>query len=125
VKKKWVLRIAEYGVDLDGQRIDPDWLKGELSAWMARGGYITEMFNKENVVARCLEVSEDERGLLGVISHVDDYAAGKLADGIYKGLGVGIKDAHVVKDDLAPNGVINGGTVTDVSLLDEPMRYVA
>ena len=114
--------IVEFGVDLDGQRVDPEWIEGQIVAWMERGGFVTAMF-QGNPVAVCEYWQADGRGIRGTVRSLDHETSERIRAGLYKGLGVGIAKARVTKDEVAPNGVIDGGTVTAVSLLDEPMRY--
>ena len=115
-------RIVEYGIDLDNQRMDPEWIDAQIEAWMDRGGMVSAMFAMR-LVAICDEVIHDEKGWFGTVRSLNEETNRLMNSGFYKGLGVGIKSAHVTLDDGV--GVIDGGQVIAVSLLDQPMRYAA
>jgi hypothetical protein len=115
--------IAEYGVDLDNQRVDPEWLKRELDRWMAGGGYVTIDF-RGDPEAQCSKITYDERGAEGTVVALTEKARKAITSGIYAGLGIGIQNAKVdITDEVAHSGRITDGRVTQVSLLDRPMSY--
>jgi hypothetical protein len=51
---------------------------------------------------------------------VDAGSVSKLEKKVFKGFSVGIRDARVVKDASAPNGLIIGGEIVEISLVDRP-----
>ena len=51
---------------------------------------------------------------------VDPVTQAKVRKGVLKGYSIGIKQAQVMKSDEAPNGVIVGGNIVEVSLVDRP-----
>ena len=114
--------IAEFGVDMDGQRMDPEWLWSSVKSWMMHGGYVTAMFGREPV-GKCENIARSNRGVLATVSALDLETSRRICAGVYKGLGAGISGAVVKKDPIAPHGLICGGTVVSVTLLDEPITY--
>ena len=115
-------QIAGYGIDLDGQRMAPDWLDAAIATWFQAGGTVTVMF-QHRAAGRCIELWQDLAGWYGTVEIIDEEEQRKVDAGIYKGLGVEIKGVLIETGHDAPNGVIAGGQITAVSLVDEPMIY--
>ena len=115
-------RIAEYGVDADGQRMDPEWLDGAVRDWLDGGGIVTVMFRHE-VVGACFETTKDDDGWTGSVDVINEEVQRGIEAGVYRGLGVEIKNARVLSDAEAENGVICGGRINSVSIVDEPITY--
>ncbi len=115
-------QIAGYGVDLDGQRMAPDWLDAAVATWFQAGGTVTAMF-QHRVAGHCIELWQDLDGWYGTVEITDEEEQRKVDAGFYEGLGVEIKNARVDTGQDLPNGVIIGGQISAVSLVDEPMTY--
>ena len=113
-------RAAGPGVDLDGQRFDAEWLKTAMPDWM-KFGNIREQHNgliAAGVGKELIAGKDGEWYVKALI--VDPGTVRKIEAGVLKGLSVGVKKAHLVKDHLAPNGRIAGGKVVELSVVDRP-----
>lgn len=106
------------GLDLDGQRCDPKWLKSAIPEWMTWGN-IREM-HSPSAVGTAKSAELDDKGAFIKAKVVDDDAWKKVEEGVYKGFSIGIKGPILRKSADAPNGVIAGGIICEVSLVDRP-----
>ena len=110
-------------LDLDGQMCDPDWLNTAMPAWFKTAGNIREM-HQLNAVGKATELTQKGTGFEIGAKIVDPSAALKTEEGIFTGFSIGIKGAMVDKSDLAlskaANGIIVGGKIVEVSLVDIP-----
>lgn len=105
-------------LDLDGQICDPKWLKTAMPEWM-KWANLREMHGPVAAgVGKELSASGDDWNLKALV--VDRNAAEKVEAGVYKGFSIGIKNPQLVKDARAPGGMIIGGRVVEVSLVDRP-----
>ena len=109
-------------LDLDGQICDPAWLEDAMSAWFKTGN-VREMHGM-SAVGKATTMSQAGTGFTIEAKIVDPLAALKTDEGIYGGLSIGIKGARIDRsaDALkrAPEGVIVGGRIVEVSLVDLP-----
>jgi hypothetical protein len=110
-------------LDLDQQIADPDWLKRAMPEWM-QWGNLREM-HQPIVAGIGLELDGigDDWWLKSRV--VDESTAKKIEAGALKGYSIGIKNAKVVRDALAPGGRINGGSIVEVSYVDRPCNPTA
>lgn len=106
-------------LDLDGQILDPDWLKSAVPEWFETGANIRVMHQPIAAgVGTELELEGDDYWLTAKIV---DPAAQKLVDErVLTGFSVGIKGAKLVKDAAAPGGRVVGGKIVENSLVDRP-----
>ena len=106
-------------MDLDEQYADPEWLKTAMPEW-AKWGNLREM-HQPIVAGIGRETTNDADGNWFLKSEVVDAGtAKKIEAGALKGYSIGIKNARVVKDAMAPGGRIVGGTIVEVSYVDRP-----
>ena len=106
-------------LDLDNQICDPEWLKTAMPEWFKTGN-IREQHTM-SAVGKATEMSSKGSGFEIAAKVVDPVAALKVEEDVYTGFSIGIKGAYVDYDDpRAPNGVIKGGRVVEVSLVDLP-----
>lgn len=107
-------------VDLDGQRMDPDWLKEALPEWFRDWGNIREMHQPVavGVANNLVPLDNGDYNLRSKI--IDRDAVRKVAEGVYKGYSIGIKQPKYQVDPVAPKGRVVGGKVIEVSLVDRP-----
>lgn len=105
-------------VDLDGQRMDAEWLKEAMPDWMMRGN-IREM-HQPKAVGKAKEYQWTEDGPYVSSKIIDPDAVKKIKEGVYTGYSIGVKNAKVVPDSKAPGGKITDGTICEVSLVDYP-----
>lgn len=119
--------VVVYGIpckpntlDVDGQIVDPAWLKGALTRWYQTGPNIREMHQPSAVgVGTNLDWQDDTPYLSAKI--VDPVAAKKVREGVYRAFSIGVKN-HVLKlnDPQAPNGRIVGGDIVETTICDRP-----
>lgn len=110
------------GLDRDKQRMDQTWLDGAMPRWMAEGGNVREMHQRTSAVGVATGLSRRDDGTHDLTALVvDPVAVKKVQYGVLQGFSVGIKDPRIDfgKAD-APNGVIVGGDIIEVSLVDRP-----
>ena len=110
--------VSDDTLDLDAQRADPTWLNTAVPEWFEVGN-IREMHTAK-AVGKAQEIQQLGSGWASTVKVVDKETATKVEEGVLTGLSIGIKGARVVKSDSAPNGVITGGTIVEVSLVDRP-----
>lgn len=107
-------------LDLDQQICDPSWLKQAMPTWLRTGANVREQHS--SIAAGVgQELTETEDGgwdLKSLI--VDPVSARKIERGVLKGYSIGIRNPVIMKDARAKNGLICGGTVVEVSVVDRP-----
>lgn len=108
-------------VDLDQQIVDVDFLRAAAPEWM-RFGNIREQHDPSRAIGKALELNLDtEDGVPEITAYiVDTDAWNKIEAGVYSGFSVGIKNAQIIRDSVARNGRIVGGTLVEVSTVDHP-----
>jgi hypothetical protein len=114
---------TDASLDRDQQRMDQAWLDRAMPRWMAEGGNVREQHDKHRAIGVGVGLHKDEgSGAWMLTSHiVDPIAVLKVKTGVLKGYSIGVKDPHVTfgKAD-APAGLIDGGSVCEVSAADRP-----
>ena len=110
-------------LDLDQQICDLEWLESAMPEWLKSAGNIREM-HTTSAVGKASELSQDGSKFSVGGKIVDPVAALKVDEGVYTGLSIGIKGARVDKSASAlakaPGGIINGGKIVEISLVDRP-----
>jgi hypothetical protein len=107
-------------VDLDGQLVDPKWLREALPPWFQFGN-IREQHNSARPVGKALSLDLDTPvGPSIVAKIVDDDCWRKCEEGVFSGFSIGIRDARIVRDGRAPRGTIMGGNIFEISVVDHP-----
>jgi hypothetical protein len=113
-------------LDLDEQRMDPEWLKKAMPEWFGggpggSGGNIREQHDSKRAVGKAIEHRVDPDGSHFITARiVDPIAKAKVQSGVLTGFSVGIKGARIEKSTDAPNGVLTGGKIVEISLVDRP-----
>ena len=106
-------------LDLDQQICDPGWLKTAMPQWFKTGANVREQHS--SIAAGVgIELNADGDKWMLKSEVVDPVTQTKVRKGVLKGYSIGIKQAQVMKSDEAPNGVIVGGNIVEVSLVDRP-----
>lgn len=109
-------------LDLDGQICDPVWLESAMGQWFKTGN-IREMHGM-TAVGKATKMTQDGARFAVEAKIVDPLAATKTEEDVYGGFSIGIKGARVDESaealKRAPNGVIVGGRIVEVSLVDLP-----
>ena len=107
-------------LDLDQQICDPEWLKTAMPKWFEIGN-IREQHDGSKAVGKATSMTSQGTGFAIGAKIVDPVAAMKVEEGVYTGFSIGIKGAYVdMNDSRAPHGVIKGGTIVEVSVVDRP-----
>ena len=112
--------ITDSNLDLDQQRCDPEWLRTAVPAWMSFGN-LREQHDKYRAIGKAIEhkdLGDAGHFIRGRVS--DPVAVAKVKGGVFNGFSIGVKDYHLTKSADAPNGVIDGGKICEVSLVDYP-----
>ncbi|AEW92941.1 MULTISPECIES: hypothetical protein [Streptomycetaceae] len=113
---------ATSALDRDQQRLDSAWLDTAMPRWMAEGGAVREQHDAKRAVGVGVGLSKGDDGAHHIAAHiVDPVAVKKVEAKVLRGFSVGIKNPVVEmgKTD-APNGLITGGEVIEVSVVDRP-----
>lgn len=113
---------ATSALDRDRQRLDAGWLDTAMPRWMAEGGGVREQHDSKRAVGVGVGLSKTDDGVHMLAARiVDPVAVMKVEYGVLKGFSVGIKNPRVEmgKSD-APNGLVTGGEVIEVSVVDRP-----
>jgi hypothetical protein len=117
-------KATDDSLDLDEQRCDAAWLKTAMPQWFDSGrgvgGNIREQHRADSAIGKAIEHEAAEDGHYITARIVDPLAIAKTRAGIFTGFSIGIRKPKIVKSDLARNGLIKGGTITEVSLVDRP-----
>ena len=112
---------TDSSLDLDGQRCAPEWLPGAMKGW-GEWGNIREMHGSNAVGTG--EHSKVGTGYVLDTVIIDPLAIEKVKYGVYKGFSIGIKGYTLDTSDkalaMAPKGIINGGEIIEISLVDRP-----
>lgn len=108
-------------VDLDDQIADPEWARTAMDDWFKSAANIRQMHSPHIPPAGVgVELEEKDDGFWLRSKIVDPGAQRLVEQGVYKGYSIYIQRARVRRDDVAKNGRIVGGKVTEVSLVDYP-----
>lgn len=109
---------TDSSLDSDKQRCDATWLKTAMPEWFKYGN-IREQHS--SIAAGVGTELEEKDGVYYIKADiVDSGSVSKLERKVFKGFSVGIRDARVIKDVSAPNGLIVGGDIVEISLVDRP-----
>jgi len=117
-------KITDSTLDLDQQRVDPEWAEKAVGDWFRDYGNIREM-HQPVAVGKAKSLSGNGSDGFDIIAKVvDPVAINKLENDIYTGFSIGIKGTKLDKTDkalaVAPQGIINGGKIIEVSIVDVP-----
>lgn len=108
-------------VDLDQQIADPEWTRAAMDDWFKSAANIRQMHSPHIPPAGVgVDLEEKDDGFWLRSKIVEPGAQRLVEEGVYKGYSIYIQRARVRRDDVAKNGRIVGGKVTEVSLVDYP-----
>src|ERR1035438_142140 len=111
--------VSDDTLDLDQQRCDPNWLNSAVPGWFKSAGNV-RLMHQPQAVGKAKELSQKGTGWNAMIKVTNPQVATDIEEGVLTGLSVGIKNARVDKSLTAPNGLIVGGDIIEVSLVDRP-----
>lgn len=116
-------KCTDGSVDHDHQIVDSTWSGKALTDWLSTGGNMRVQHSPFLYPAgkgSALEIDRDGDGghwLKALV--VEDNAKKLVEKGVLRDFSIGIMDPQIVHNDMrAPNGVIVGGTIGEVSLVD-------
>lgn len=106
-------------LDNDKQMVDPAWLKTALSEWYATGPNIREMHQP---IAAGVGTELDWKGDVPYVTAriVDPVAAKKVREKVLRAFSIGVKGPVTKKSRTAPNGLIVGGKIIELTICDRP-----
>jgi hypothetical protein len=108
-------------LDLDEQRCDAAWLSTAMPEWFRTAGNVREQHDAKRAVGKAIEHEATTDGSHMIRARiVDPIAKAKVEAGILTGFSIGIKSPRIAKSADAKNGMIVGGQVIEVSLVDRP-----
>jgi hypothetical protein len=117
-------RISDTTLDLDQERCDAEWLGKAATAWFKDYGNVREMHQPVAVGKAKSLTGSGVNGFDITAKVVDPGAIVKLENDIYTGFSIGIKGTRYDRSEkalsIAPGGIINGGKIIEVSLVDVP-----
>jgi len=119
---------ADAGLDRDRQRLDQAWLDQAMPEWMAESGNVREQHDPKRAVGVGVGLTRSDTGSQDLVAAVvDPVAIRKVLPGpggrrpILKGFSIGVKDPIIDFGRAdAPNGLVVGGKIVEVSLVDRP-----
>lgn len=112
--------VSDTSIDMAKQRCDQEWLRKSLTSWFNDWGNIREM-HKDVAVGTAVSLTEESPGTWFLTSKiVDEHAVRFLDEGIYKGYSIHAMWPKFRSDPTAPMGLIIGGDIVEVSLVDRP-----
>ena len=119
-------KVTDATVDLDGQIADPSWSKAALADWFERAANIREM-HQPSAVGKGVELVQDGDATYLKAKIVDPVAVTKVTEGVSTGYSWVAKRPIVVPDPTkkAPGGIIKGGLIVEVSVVDQPANPAA
>lgn len=106
-------------LDLDGQRCSPIWLQQAMPEFMKIGN-VREQHDAHRAVGKAVEHDVKDDGHYIRAHIVDPVAVAKTRAGVFTGFSIGIKSPILEKGGDAPNGIISGGSICEISLVDRP-----
>jgi ketosteroid isomerase-like protein len=113
-------KATDGGLDGDLQRCDPTWLAAAMPRWYQTGGNIREQHDSKRAIGKAIdhEVEGDSHYVTARI--VDPVAVLKTKAGVFSGFSIGVARPKISKGVGAPNGVVDGGEIIELSLCDRP-----
>jgi len=112
-------KATDDSLDIDKQICDNDWLKEAMPQWFTTGGNIREQHSSIAAgVATDYEEKADGHYITALV--VDPVSVKKVETGVLKGFSIGIRGPQVMRSEKAPGGIITGGQIVEVSLVDRP-----
>ena len=112
-------KATDSTLDIDKQICDNAWLKEAMPNWFQTGGNIREQHSSIAAgVATDYEEKADGHYITALV--VDPISVKKVETGVLKGFSIGIRGPQVMRSEKAPGGIITGGQIVEISLVDRP-----
>jgi hypothetical protein len=107
-------------VDRDNQAMDEEFLKREFPKWADKYGNIRYM-HKPTVVGKVIHRSDwDGKGFYITAKISDPRTWEQIENGELNGFSIGVKNAKIEPDPIAPGGRITDGEIIETSVVDIP-----
>lgn len=113
-------KATDGSLDRDQQRCDPSWLREAMPAWYNSGGNVREQHDPRRAVGKAIDHEVAEDGHYVTARIVDPVAVAKTRAGVFTGFSIGIRNPKISKSADAPNGLLTGGEIVELSLCDRP-----
>ena len=115
-------KVTDGSVDTDEQIVDPVFARKALAEWYDTGANVRQMHATTLPPAgKGVLLEHHEGDGEWVRTKVVEPVAVKLVDeGVYTGYSVGISRPRIERSMKARNGIINGGKIVEISLVDRP-----
>lgn len=113
-------KATDGGLDGDLQRCSPSWLATAMPAWYSSGGNVREQHDSKRAIGKAVDHEVDGDAHYVTARIVDPVAVLKTKAGVFNGFSIGIARPKISKSADAPNGVIDGGSIIELSLCDRP-----
>lgn len=111
--------VSDDTLDLDQQRCDPQWLDVSVPKWLKSAGNV-RLMHQPVAVGKAQSIEKQGTGWGTTIKVTNPQTATDIEEGVLTGLSVGIKNYQLEKSMSAPKGLIVGGDIIEVSLVDRP-----
>lgn len=113
-------KATDDALDRDRQRCDANWLNKAMPEWYKTGANIREQHDGKRAIGVGVghDIAPDGHYIRAHI--VDPIAVLKVKHNVLKGFSIGIANPTVEKSESAPNGLISGGDICELSLCDRP-----
>jgi hypothetical protein len=113
-------KATDGGLDGDLQRCDPTWLASAMPRWYQTGGNIREQHDSKRAIGKAIDHEVDGDSHYVTAHIVDPVAVLKTKAGVFSGFSIGVARPKISKGVGAPNGVVDGGEIIELSLCDRP-----
>jgi hypothetical protein len=110
-------------IDADEQIVDPDWSASALDKWFKTGANVRKQHNAREPVGKGIHIELNRDGDNGhwLRAEVVDRDAQRLVrKGVLQAFSVGIMKPKIFAHNKARGGIIKGGDIGEVSLVDRP-----
>jgi phage head maturation protease len=110
-------------IDADEQIVDPEWSADALSKWFETGANVRQQHDPKKPVGKGMhiELNRDADGGHWLRAEVVDRDAQRLVKkGVLQAFSVGIMKPKIFAHNKARGGIIKGGEMGEVSLVDRP-----
>lgn len=116
-------RVTDASVDSDDQIVDADWSAKALDTWLASGGNVRVQHQAQRDPAGrgvSLDLHKDDGGHYLTAEVVEPVAKRLVEKGVLRAFSVGIFRPQILTHNKASRGIIKGGDIGEVSLVDRP-----
>lgn len=114
-------KATDGSLDSDEQIVDTDWSAKALGEWLTTGANVRVMHSPYLYPAgKGVEVATSDDGHFVKALVIEETAKRLCKAGVLQAYSVGISKPKTIRDSVAKNGRIVGGTFAEISLVDRP-----